>query len=41
VPGALAVGPSLGTRACWSPGLDEKPGRVALSDIRHWHESRG
>jgi HAD superfamily hydrolase (TIGR01509 family) len=41
VPGALAVGPSLGTRAGWSPGLDEKPGRVALSDIRHWHESRG
>jgi HAD superfamily hydrolase (TIGR01509 family) len=41
VPGALAVGPSLGTRACWSPGLDEKPGRVVLSDIRHWHESRG
>jgi HAD superfamily hydrolase (TIGR01509 family) len=41
VPGALAVGPSLGTRAGWSPGLDGKPGRVGLADIRHWHETRG
>ncbi len=41
VPGALAVGPSLGTRAGWSPGLDGKPGRVGLADIRQWHESRG
>jgi HAD superfamily hydrolase (TIGR01509 family) len=40
VPGALAVGPSLGTRAGWSPGLDGKPGRVGLADIRHWHEIR-
>jgi HAD superfamily hydrolase (TIGR01509 family) len=40
VPGALAVGPSLGTRAGWSPGLDGKPGRVGLADIRHWHETR-
>ena len=41
VPGALAVGPSLGTRAGWSPVLDGKPGRVGLADIRHWRESRG
>lgn len=41
VPGALAVGPSLGTRAGWSPGLDGKPGRVGLADIRHWRETRG
>jgi HAD superfamily hydrolase (TIGR01509 family) len=41
VPGALAVGPSLGVRAGWSPGLDGDPGRVGLADIRRWHESRG
>jgi HAD superfamily hydrolase (TIGR01509 family) len=41
VPGALAVGPSLGTRAGWSPGLHGDPGRVGLADIRHWHETRG
>jgi HAD superfamily hydrolase (TIGR01509 family) len=41
VPGALAVGPSLGTRSGWSPGLDREPGRVGLADIRHWHETRG
>ncbi len=40
VPGALAVGPSLGTRAGWSPGLDDMPGRVALADIRRWRETR-
>jgi HAD superfamily hydrolase (TIGR01509 family) len=40
VPGALAVGPSLGTRAGWSPGLDGEPGRVGLADICHWHETR-
>ena len=41
VPGALAVGPSLGSRVGWSPGLDGRPGRVGLADIRHWRESRG
>jgi HAD superfamily hydrolase (TIGR01509 family) len=41
VRGVLAVGPSLGTRAGWSPGLDGEPGRVGLTDIRHWHETRG
>jgi HAD superfamily hydrolase (TIGR01509 family) len=41
VPGALAVGPSLGTRAGWSPGLHGDPGRVGLADIRRWHETRG
>jgi len=41
VPGALAVGPSLGTRAGWSPGLDGKPGRVGLTDIRQWRDIRG
>ncbi len=41
VPGALAVGPSLGMRTGWSPGLDGKPGRVGLADICQWHESRG
>ena len=41
VPGALAAGPSLGTRAGWLPSLDGKPGRVALADIRHWHAARG
>ena len=40
VPGALAVGPSLGSRAGWSPGLDGEPGRVELADLRHWHETR-
>jgi HAD superfamily hydrolase (TIGR01509 family) len=40
VPGALAVGPSLGIRAGWMPGLEGKPGRVGLADIRHWHETR-
>jgi HAD superfamily hydrolase (TIGR01509 family) len=41
VPGALAVGPSLGMRTGWSPSLDGKPGSVGLSDIRQWHRSRG
>jgi len=41
VPGALAAGPSLGTRAGWLPSLDGKPGRVGLADIRHWHAARG
>jgi HAD superfamily hydrolase (TIGR01509 family) len=41
VPGALAVGPSLGTRVGWLPGPDGKPGRVGLADIRHWRETRG
>jgi HAD superfamily hydrolase (TIGR01509 family) len=41
VPGAMAVGPSLGLRAGWTPGMDGKPGRVGLADIRHWHETRG
>ncbi len=41
VPGAIAVGPSLGMRTGWSPGLDGKPGRVGLADICQWHESRG
>ena len=40
VPGALAVGPSLGTRAGWLPGLDGEPDRVGLADIRHWHATR-
>lgn len=41
VSGAIAVGPSLGTRAGWLPALDDGPGRVGLADIRYWHESRG
>ncbi len=41
VPGALAVGPSLGMRTSWSPSLDGKQGRVGLADIRYWHGSRG
>jgi HAD superfamily hydrolase (TIGR01509 family) len=41
VPGALAVGPSLGTRSGWVPGLDGTPGRVGLADIRHWRDIRG
>lgn len=41
VAGALAVGPSLGTRAGWTRRMDCKPGRVGLADIRHWHETRG
>jgi len=41
VPGALAVGPSLGTREGWSPDLDGKPGRVGLADIRQWRDMRG
>jgi HAD superfamily hydrolase (TIGR01509 family) len=39
-PGALAVGPSLGTRAGWSPRLDEELGRVGLAELRRWHENR-
>jgi HAD superfamily hydrolase (TIGR01509 family) len=41
VPGALAVGPSLGMRTGWSPSLNDKPGSVGLSDIRQWQGSRG
>jgi HAD superfamily hydrolase (TIGR01509 family) len=41
VPGALAVGPSLGTRAGWLPSLDGKSGRVGLADIRRWHAAHG
>ena len=41
VPGALAVGPSLGTRSGWSPPLDGVEGRVGLADIRQWHGTRG
>jgi HAD superfamily hydrolase (TIGR01509 family) len=40
VPGALAVGPSLGMRAGWSPTLTGSGGRVALADIRQWHGVR-
>jgi HAD superfamily hydrolase (TIGR01509 family) len=38
VSGALAVGPSLGTRAGWTPGLavQAQGGRVGLADIRDW-----
>jgi HAD superfamily hydrolase (TIGR01509 family) len=38
VAGALAVGPSLGTRAGWRPGLTTqgRSGRVGLADIRNW-----
>jgi HAD superfamily hydrolase (TIGR01509 family) len=42
VPGALAVGPMLGTRSGWepapSPGLH--PDRIGLSDLRAWQERR-
>ncbi len=41
VPGALAVGPSLGTRSGWSPALADDAGRVGLADIRSWHERAG
>jgi HAD superfamily hydrolase (TIGR01509 family) len=42
VPGALAVGPALGTREGWSPGLASAGrDRVALSDIRHWLDRSG
>jgi HAD superfamily hydrolase (TIGR01509 family) len=40
VPGALAVGPSLATRAGWQPpaaGGDAAPGRIDLAQIRQWH----
>jgi HAD superfamily hydrolase (TIGR01509 family) len=37
VPGALAVGPTLGTRKGWTPALpDEEGPRVALADIQQW-----
>ena len=37
VPGALAVGPSLGTREGWSPPLGHAAAQhVTLSDIRAW-----
>ena len=41
VPGAMAVGPGLGTRVGWTPRLANDAGRVTLADIRHWHETRG
>jgi HAD superfamily hydrolase (TIGR01509 family) len=40
VPGALAAGPSLASRAGWQPpvaGGRAAPGRVDLAQIRHWH----
>ncbi|MGB7740388.1 MAG: HAD-IA family hydrolase, partial [Steroidobacteraceae bacterium] len=40
VPGALAVGPSLGARSGWSPPLGGVEGRVGLADIRQWHGTR-
>lgn len=37
VPGALAVGPALGTREGWNPPLNPAAAqRVTLSDIRAW-----
>ncbi len=41
--GALAVGPSLGTRVGWTPPLavGEHGGRVGLADIRHWLDRSG
>jgi HAD superfamily hydrolase (TIGR01509 family) len=41
VPGAIAVGPGLGTRVGWTPRLAGDAGPVTLSDIRRWHETRG
>jgi HAD superfamily hydrolase (TIGR01509 family) len=42
VPGALAVGPALGTRAGWSPPLENGDAQcVTLSDIRAWLEQSG
>jgi HAD superfamily hydrolase (TIGR01509 family) len=40
VPGALAVGPSLGNRAGWQPPAaagDAAPDRIDLAQIRRWH----
>jgi HAD superfamily hydrolase (TIGR01509 family) len=42
VPGALAVGPSLGTTDGWQP--EARPGgkrRVGLAELCHWYGSRG
>jgi HAD superfamily hydrolase (TIGR01509 family) len=43
VPGALAVGPTLGTRSGWEPA--PKPGlhagRIVLADLRAWRDQRG
>jgi HAD superfamily hydrolase (TIGR01509 family) len=36
VQGALAVGPTLGTAAGWSPRLSADGGRVSLADIENW-----
>jgi HAD superfamily hydrolase (TIGR01509 family) len=42
VPGALAVGPTLGCREGWSPVLrDGTAPRVTLSDIQAWLERSG
>ncbi|MGL6222061.1 MAG: HAD-IA family hydrolase, partial [Steroidobacteraceae bacterium] len=43
VPGALAVGPMLGTRVGWSPELRAlaEAGRVRLSDIEEWLQRSG
>ena len=43
VPGALAVGPTLGSRSGWSPELTGRleAGRVTLSDIHEWLDRSG
>jgi HAD superfamily hydrolase (TIGR01509 family) len=41
VPGALAVGLSLGTRSGWSPALADDADRVGLADIRSWLDRAG
>jgi HAD superfamily hydrolase (TIGR01509 family) len=43
VPGALAVGPSLGSRSGWSPNLTRRheADRVTLSDIHEWLDRSG
>jgi HAD superfamily hydrolase (TIGR01509 family) len=42
VPGALALGPMLGTRSGWSPAPlpGQRADRIGLADLRAWHEQR-
>jgi HAD superfamily hydrolase (TIGR01509 family) len=39
VDGAIAIGPGLHTRVGWRPGLRGADGRVALDDVRAWHDA--
>jgi beta-phosphoglucomutase-like phosphatase (HAD superfamily) len=39
MPGALAVGPNLGTTAGWSAAIKDGASRIGLAVIRRWHQA--